>query len=80
MSFVPVQRTIRLELMLEDPLASHNIGPQGVMIPTLGEQGFILLHSMAQWGLASALHMKVGIREVVAESYRQSTRLVTSAP
>jgi hypothetical protein len=29
MSLVPVQRTIRLKLMLEDPLVSHHIGPKG---------------------------------------------------
>jgi hypothetical protein len=49
------------------------------MIPTLGEQGFILLHSVTQWGSTSALQTEVEIGEAAAESCRRSTSLVTSA-
>jgi hypothetical protein len=45
-SIVPIQRTIRLEIVLEDPLVSHHIGPRGTWYQVrhfVGEQGLILL-------------------------------------
>jgi hypothetical protein len=88
MSLVSIKRAIRLELVLENPLASDDIGPGG-----RGTKPNMLLDSRAtyststvrcQWGFMSALQIEVGIRDcvgevAVAESCRQPMGLVILA-
>lgn len=55
---IPFKRTIGVELMLEYPLACHNIGvrwPRNEIPGVVSNQSCILLfHSRRQWGSASA--------------------------
>jgi hypothetical protein len=55
MSLAPVQRVIRLELVLEDPFAGRHIGPRRTrdQVPrVLGQQSLILLvHSASPLGV-----------------------------
>jgi hypothetical protein len=53
MSLVPVKRVIRLELVLEDPLASDDIGPRrsrNQVSCVVRQQGLVLLHSATPVG------------------------------
>jgi hypothetical protein len=79
MSLVSIKRAIRLELVLENPLAGDDIGPGG-----RGTKSNMLLDSRAtyststarcQWGFMSALQIEVGTGDsvggvAVAESCR----------
>jgi hypothetical protein len=63
MSHVPVNRIIRLELVLEDPLAIDDIGPRTSrnQVPhAIRKQGLILLHSA----------MPMGVRECTTDRGR----------
>jgi hypothetical protein len=54
MSHVLVQRAIRLELVFEDPLVSHHIGPRrpGDQVPhAVRQHGLVLLHSATPVGV-----------------------------
>jgi hypothetical protein len=53
-SLVPVQRAIRLELVLEDPLTSDNVGPRRLrnQVPcAVRQQGLVLIHSVTPVGV-----------------------------
>jgi hypothetical protein len=53
-SLVPVKRAIRLELVLEDPLACDDIGPKrsrNQVSRVVRQQGLILLHSVTLVGV-----------------------------
>jgi hypothetical protein len=63
MSFVPIKRTIYLELVLKDPLVGDDIGPRRLrnQVPcAIGQQGLVLLHSV----------MPVGVRELAMDRGR----------
>jgi hypothetical protein len=52
MSLVLIQRAIRLELMLEDPLASHHIGPRrlgDLVARAVGHQALYFSIACCQW-------------------------------
>jgi hypothetical protein len=53
-SLVPVKRVVRLELVLEDPLASDDIGPRRLrnqVQRAVRQQGLVLLHSATPVGV-----------------------------
>jgi hypothetical protein len=62
-SIVPINRAIRLELMLEDSLAGDDIGPRRLrnQVPrVVRQQGLVLLHSATPVGVRARYGQRSG--------------------